>query len=112
MAAAGASAVGKGIGASWSLFARGVGSAARVGSGVGRGPRPEPRPCDDDDFDLDAVAGDDTDLVGHHAAGGGGDHGGQSVRHQHLPSSVVSAVFSAASTVSDHACLAPIHIRT
>ena len=62
MAAAGASAVGKGIGASWSLFARGVGSAARVGSGVGRGPRPEPRPFDDDDFDLDAVDGDDTEY--------------------------------------------------
>ncbi|WP_249356358.1 MULTISPECIES: DNA translocase FtsK [unclassified Gordonia (in: high G+C Gram-positive bacteria)] len=41
VAAAGASAVGKGIGAGWSLFARGVGSAARAGSGVGRGPRTE-----------------------------------------------------------------------
>lgn len=58
MAAAGASAVGKGIGAGWSLFARGVGSAARVGSGVGRGPRTESRPFDDD-FDLDAVDADD-----------------------------------------------------
>ncbi|WP_244971588.1 DNA translocase FtsK [Gordonia rubripertincta] len=59
VAAAGASAVGKGIGAGWSLFARGVGSAARVGSGVGRGPRTESRPFDDDDFDLDAVDADD-----------------------------------------------------
>ena len=33
--------MGKGIGAGWSLFARGVGSAARAGSGVGRGPRTE-----------------------------------------------------------------------
>ncbi|MCR8895545.1 MULTISPECIES: DNA translocase FtsK [Gordonia] len=62
VAAAGASAVGKGIGAGWSLFARGVGSAARVGSGVGRGPRTESRPFDDDDFDLDAVDGDDAEY--------------------------------------------------
>ncbi|KAF0970733.1 hypothetical protein BPODLACK_01006 [Gordonia sp. YY1] len=54
--------MGKGIGAGWSLFARGVGSAARVGSGVGRGPRTESRPFDDDDFDLDAVDGDDAEY--------------------------------------------------
>ncbi|ATD73010.1 DNA translocase FtsK [Gordonia sp. 1D] len=50
------------MGAGWSLFARGVGSAARVGSGVGRGPRTESRPFDDDDFDLDAVDGDDAEY--------------------------------------------------
>ncbi len=59
VAAAGASAVGKGIGAGWSLFARGVGSAARVGSGVGRGPR-----VSDADFDLDDIDGDDYDGHG------------------------------------------------
>ncbi|WP_241548873.1 DNA translocase FtsK [Gordonia alkanivorans] len=63
VAAAGASAVGKGIGAGWSLFARGVGSAARVGSGVGRGPRTESRPFDDDDLELDAVDADYDDEI-------------------------------------------------
>ncbi|WP_168700434.1 DNA translocase FtsK [Gordonia paraffinivorans] len=65
MAAAGASAVGKGIGAGFSLFARGVGSAARVGTG--RGPRPEPRDdfdADRDDFDPAFDADDDLDFDG------------------------------------------------
>lgn len=80
MAAAGASAVGKGIGAGWSLFARGVGSAARVGSGVGRGPRTESRSFDDDDFDLDAIdADDDYDDVD---AGGAPGPRGQASRGQ------------------------------
>ncbi|MFE0747407.1 DNA translocase FtsK 4TM domain-containing protein [Gordonia sp. NPDC058843] len=67
VAAAGASAVGKGIGAGWSLFARGVGSAARAGSGVGRGPRTEAvgefddvdeADPDDDLFDDESGSGD------------------------------------------------------
>ncbi|MEY1675793.1 DNA translocase FtsK 4TM domain-containing protein [Gordonia sp. ABKF26] len=73
VAAAGASAVGKGIGAGWSLFARGVGSAARAGSGVGRGPRTEVVGEYDDDSDFDADLFDDdagVDERGRPRAGG------------------------------------------
>ncbi|MFT4395886.1 DNA translocase FtsK 4TM domain-containing protein [Gordonia lacunae] len=76
VAAAGASAVGRGIGAGWSLFARGVGSAARAGSGVGRGPRTEVvgEFDDNDDADVDADLFDDesgaADVRGRPVAGG------------------------------------------
>ncbi|QMT03473.1 DNA translocase FtsK [Gordonia jinghuaiqii] len=79
VAAAGASAVGKGIGAGWSLFARGVGSAARVGSDVGRGPRAESgeggfddeydRDDDYDNYDSDHEAADDFGPGGRAGAG-------------------------------------------
>ncbi|WP_044506523.1 FtsK/SpoIIIE family DNA translocase [Gordonia sp. KTR9] len=75
VAAAGASAVGKGIGAGWSLFARGVGSAARAGSGVGRGPRTEVvGEFDDmDDADLDQdLFDDDSGPDGRGRPGAGG----------------------------------------
>ncbi|WP_055474696.1 FtsK/SpoIIIE family DNA translocase [Gordonia sp. HS-NH1] len=75
VAAAGASAVGKGIGAGWSLFARGVGSAARAGSGVGRGPRTEVvgefDDMDDADLDQDLVD-DDSGPDGRGRPGAGG----------------------------------------
>lgn len=101
IAASGAAAVGKGIGAGWSLLAKGVGSAARAGSGVGRGPRVEGRAgrageisarldeedVFDDDFDdfddaeydsdfADAgTAGDDAEPAARRVARQGADRG-------------------------------------
>ncbi|MEE3850584.1 DNA translocase FtsK [Gordonia sp. LSe1-13] len=60
IAASGASAVGRGLGAGWSLMARGVGGLARVGGG------PQPRPAatvagDVAEMDVDPVDADSVD---------------------------------------------------
>ncbi|MFI8771497.1 DNA translocase FtsK [Gordonia sp. NPDC062954] len=61
VAASGASAVGRGLGAGWSLMARGVGSIARAGGGTQSGRRDEQDDLTDDGFLDDDVsdAGDD-----------------------------------------------------
>ena len=93
--------MGKGIGAGWSLLAKGVGSAARAGSGVGRGPRVEGRAgrageisarldegdvfdddyddFDDAEYDSDfadaGTAGDDAEPAARRVARQGADRG-------------------------------------
>ncbi|WP_373691962.1 FtsK/SpoIIIE family DNA translocase [Gordonia mangrovi] len=62
VAASGASVVGRGLGAGWSLMARGVGSIARAGGGSPSGSRTDSDSPVDDDV-LDGLADSDDEIV-------------------------------------------------